>query len=147
MDAVVVGEAYHWFDSRRAHAEIARVLKPGGIFAPMWNVKDERVTWVAELATIISRYGGMGKSEVRDPCLAPHFMEASKSLFPHTVPHTLESLLNFYRTHSYFLTAQPSRQSALEGDIARPICSRFRSKLHTCFKMPYNTLVYRTNVL
>jgi SAM-dependent methyltransferase len=33
VHAVVAGQAYHWFDGARAHAELARVLRPGGVFA------------------------------------------------------------------------------------------------------------------
>src|SRR5262245_61990756 len=40
VDAVVAGQAYHWFDTERAHPEIARVLRPGGVFAPLWNIRD-----------------------------------------------------------------------------------------------------------
>ena len=31
VDAVIAGQAYHWFDQDKAHAEIARVLRPGGV--------------------------------------------------------------------------------------------------------------------
>jgi SAM-dependent methyltransferase len=37
VDAVVVGEAFHWFDARRAFAEIARVLRPAGGLAVVAN--------------------------------------------------------------------------------------------------------------
>jgi SAM-dependent methyltransferase len=40
VDAVFVGQAWHWFDVPRAVAEIHRVLRPGGVMAPMWNLLD-----------------------------------------------------------------------------------------------------------
>src|SRR5580700_2343450 len=52
VDAVLCGQAMHWFDLDRALPEIARVLTPGGVLAGLWNVDDDRVGWVAELAEI-----------------------------------------------------------------------------------------------
>lgn len=37
VDAVFCGEAFHWFDATVALEEIARVLKPRGGLALMWN--------------------------------------------------------------------------------------------------------------
>jgi len=37
VDAVFVGQAFHWFATDVAVAEIARVLRPGGVLARMWN--------------------------------------------------------------------------------------------------------------
>src|SRR3954451_17341334 len=49
VDAVLVGQAWHWFDTGRALPELARVLRPGGVLAALWNVDDHEVEWVAEL--------------------------------------------------------------------------------------------------
>jgi SAM-dependent methyltransferase len=52
MDVVVVAQAFHWFDPTRALPEIARVLRPGGWLALIWNERDESDPAVAELVRI-----------------------------------------------------------------------------------------------
>jgi ubiquinone/menaquinone biosynthesis C-methylase UbiE len=43
VDAVVAGNAMHWFHMDVAGPEIARVLVAGGVLAGLWNVVDDRV--------------------------------------------------------------------------------------------------------
>jgi SAM-dependent methyltransferase len=40
VDGVVVAQAFHWFPTREALAEIARVLRPGGVLGLIWNIED-----------------------------------------------------------------------------------------------------------
>jgi SAM-dependent methyltransferase len=56
VDAVVVGQAFHWFDAPRTLAEIARVLRPDGGLGLIWNVRDESVGWAAELSMLLDRH-------------------------------------------------------------------------------------------
>ena len=63
VDAVLAGNAMHWFDMAVAGPEIARVLAPGGILAGLWNVMDDAVAWVAGLAEV----GGDAGDEGGDP--------------------------------------------------------------------------------
>ena len=37
--AVVVAQAFHWFDADRALAEFRRILRPGGRVAALWNLR------------------------------------------------------------------------------------------------------------
>ena len=39
-EAIVVGQAFHWFDQPAALAEFHRVLVPGGRLGLVWNVRD-----------------------------------------------------------------------------------------------------------
>jgi SAM-dependent methyltransferase len=56
MDAVTVAQAFHWFDPEPAMHELARVLKPGGGLAAMWNVRDESVEWMAMIRELIEEH-------------------------------------------------------------------------------------------
>ncbi|WP_312688887.1 class I SAM-dependent methyltransferase [Brevundimonas nasdae] len=52
VDAVVCAQAFHWFATKEALAEMRRVLKPGGVLGLIWNVRDETVPWVAALSDV-----------------------------------------------------------------------------------------------
>jgi SAM-dependent methyltransferase len=39
VDAVVAAQAFHWFDGATFRAECARILKPRGVVALLWNVR------------------------------------------------------------------------------------------------------------
>lgn len=41
IDLITAGQAFHWFDPVRARAEFARILKPGGLAALIWNQRKE----------------------------------------------------------------------------------------------------------
>ncbi|MBP0634523.1 class I SAM-dependent methyltransferase [Cupriavidus sp. AcVe19-6a] len=87
-DAVVCAQAFHWFASDRAIAEIRRVLRPRGRLGLVWNVRDESVDWVARLTAIMTPYEGD----------APRFYKGDwKRVFPaegfghlalHSLPYT-----------------------------------------------------------
>jgi SAM-dependent methyltransferase len=52
VDAVVAGSAFHWFDRDPALEEIARVLRPPGVFGLLGNRFDTSVDWQRRLTRI-----------------------------------------------------------------------------------------------
>jgi SAM-dependent methyltransferase len=58
LDAVTVGQAFHWFDGPRAVAELHRILRPGGRLGLIWNVRDESRPAVAAITAILDRHAG-----------------------------------------------------------------------------------------
>jgi SAM-dependent methyltransferase len=52
-DVVTSAQAFHWFDHDNALPEIARVLRPGGRLALVWNSRDDRDPWMERLSAII----------------------------------------------------------------------------------------------
>ena len=55
VDAVVVGQAFHWFDGVRAVSEIRRVLRPTGALGLIWQARDPNRPWIEQLEEIIDR--------------------------------------------------------------------------------------------
>jgi SAM-dependent methyltransferase len=55
LDAVMVAQAFHWFDPGRALAELSRVIRVGGRLGLIWNVRDRGVGWVDEIWSVMDR--------------------------------------------------------------------------------------------
>jgi len=55
LDAVVVAQAFHWFDPDRALAELSRVIRVGGRLGLIWNARDRSVGWVDEIWSVMDR--------------------------------------------------------------------------------------------
>ncbi|MGW6422893.1 class I SAM-dependent methyltransferase [Nocardia sp. NPDC055053] len=118
VDAVVAGQAFHWFDQARAFPEIARVLRPGGVLAAFWNVEDNRVGWVAGLQRT-ARADGTFPPPTPDAPLPEHplFTAFEEGEFPHTHRRTADSLVLTIGTHSPTVVIPPEQRAAFLGRI------------------------------
>jgi SAM-dependent methyltransferase len=145
-DAVVAGQAYHWFDPEPTHAEVARVLKPGGVFAPLWNHRDESVPWVAALSTVTdddTAGRGIREPDPRPTSFGPRFGPVERAGFTSSARHTPDTLVGLIATRSYYLTASAERQRELERRV-RELCATHPDLAgRSEFDLPYQTLVYR----
>jgi SAM-dependent methyltransferase len=145
-DAVLAGQAYHWFDRDRAHPEVARLLRPGGTFAPLWNLRDESVPWVAalgEIAGAVARHPSVpGElSDISD--FGPGFGPIERAEFRHRTTHTGESLLGMVRTRSAYLTADERRRRELDAVVRELLTGHPDLAGRDTFELPYRTVVLR----
>lgn len=53
LRALTVAQAFHWFDAAHAFAEFARVLRPVGRIALVWNTRDRSRDWADRLWGIV----------------------------------------------------------------------------------------------
>ncbi|HUC57815.1 MAG TPA: class I SAM-dependent methyltransferase [Streptosporangiaceae bacterium] len=55
VDAVIVAQAFHWFEAKRTMAELARVIRPGGRLGLLWNARDRSLEWVDQVWSVMDR--------------------------------------------------------------------------------------------
>ena len=146
VDAVVAGQAFHWFDHQRAYPEIARVLKPGGVLAAMWNAEDVRVPWVADFAAL-TRFGPRSNDSDGAPAMVfadhPAFEPAQWASFDHAVRRTVDSLVETVATFSAVLVLPDDERAA----HLQKVREYLRSRPETAngeFDLPLVTKVVRT---
>ncbi|MFI9406449.1 class I SAM-dependent methyltransferase [Nocardia sp. NPDC052316] len=147
VDAIVAGQAFHWFDQKRAFPEFARVLRKGGTFAALWNTDDLRVDWVAELGRVARSDASAPPPELGDAQLPQHslFEIFERAEFPHTQRRTAESLAATIGTHSHTLVVSPQQRA----EVLRRVTEYLHSRPETAegeFDLPLVTLVLRSNL-
>ncbi|RYU89993.1 class I SAM-dependent methyltransferase [Mucilaginibacter terrigena] len=57
IDAVIAGQAFHWFDAKKTKAEFERILKPGGMVALIWNERKTSSAFEKEYDELIIKHG------------------------------------------------------------------------------------------
>jgi SAM-dependent methyltransferase len=126
-DVVTCGQSFHWFDHALALPEIARVLRPGGRLALVWNVRDDRDPWTARLSALI------GNETVQEADVVP-VLDASGLFGPvETATFSFEQaldrdgLLDLVLSRSYCAKLPPAERepilqavSALYDETAGP---------------------------
>jgi SAM-dependent methyltransferase len=128
VDAVLAGQAMHWFDLGRAIPEIARVLTPGGVLAALWNVDDDRIGWVATLAQIskgqanvtLRRWRervGQARQERLAEVGSGRFEPPEVGEFEHGQLRTADSLLATIATHSNLLVMEEADRARLLAQV------------------------------
>ncbi|MFC4338094.1 class I SAM-dependent methyltransferase [Salininema proteolyticum] len=145
LDAVTAGQAFHWFDKEKALTEFRRVLKPGGVFAPVWNVRDEEYEWVAAMSEII----GWSSAEYVAPLatagdyFAPQFPDQEYAVFRFALPVTRRGLVALVRSRSYYIDGTPERRAELDEGMERLLDTHPDLKGRERIDLPYKAYAFR----
>jgi SAM-dependent methyltransferase len=147
-DGAIAAQAYHWFDHERTHLELARVIRPGGVFAAVWNIRDESVDWVTQYSRIVEDDrgpdgAGGDTAGGRIQSFGERFGPVESAVFRHSARHTPDSLVSLLQSRSYFLTATPERQAVLEEQVRALATSHPDLEARSEFELPYVTVAYR----
>jgi SAM-dependent methyltransferase len=144
VDAVVVGQAYHWFDTARALPEMVRVLRPGGTIGLMWNMYDDSIPWVADFCKVWRAESMRSLADVSDepPYDGPAvgMTTPERRFFSHEQPMDRELLATQLRSISQFILLPEDEREALisEALAVVPVGS---------FGLPHVTDVWRATKL
>lgn len=145
VDAVVVAQAWHWFDPAVASAEIARVLVPGGTVGLVWNIRDHTEPWVAELDRVLHRHA---RQEIDTrPQLATPFGEVERLEVRWEHPLTRAELLDMVASRSYVITMPADDRAELMHQVGELVDSHLDLRGRKKFTMPYVTYCTRAQLL
>ncbi|KOV78669.1 class I SAM-dependent methyltransferase [Nocardia sp. NRRL S-836] len=125
VDAVLVGTAFHWFDQEKAMPEIARVLRPGGVVAAMWNEPDTSVEWLAEFERVSTSSVQTSKQDPTGILAHPLFGEPERQVFRHSQHRdSPEAFVATVNTHSRLLVVSDEERAAVNEKMLAFLRSR-----------------------
>lgn len=146
VDAVVAGQAFHWFDPARALPEIARVLRPGGPLGLVWNILDDRVPWVARFADLSAAEDRFSAAVRRsDPPVPPGaaFDPPVRRLVEHPVRCDTERLVDLVASRSQTILLGAAEREALLERVRRLAATHPDLAGSATFDLTYVTDVWR----
>jgi len=145
VDAVLVGQAWHWFDADAAAAEVARVLRPGGTLGVVWNDRDAEVDWVARFGEILHRGDRLEPAAGHDALaeLDDRFTAVEAATFRWTDRLPAGALRVLAGTRSYLLTLPDDERAALLADVDALEATHPALAGRAAIDLPYVTSAYR----
>jgi SAM-dependent methyltransferase len=148
VDAVVCAQSFHWFATAASLAEIARVVKPGGTLALVWNVRDEAMPWVKRITELITPYEGDApryyKGDWRRVFPAPGFGPLEQTDFPHAHVGPAERVIvERFMSVSFIAVLAPEERARAEAQLRALIADEPLLAGRETVEMPYVTAAFR----
>jgi SAM-dependent methyltransferase len=119
-DLVLCAQSFHWFRATEALDEFARVLRPGGRLALIWNIRDERDPFSREYGELMietATDASVGKDFQLDALTAHPRFSSIEQLQVDGIPQQLdyEGLLGRATSSSYAPKSGPGFERLASG--------------------------------
>jgi SAM-dependent methyltransferase len=145
VDAVLVAQAWHWFDPERAVAEVARVLRPGGRLGLVWNARDERSGWVKDLGRIIGHENAREVFDSASP-LPNTFSNVERHQVEWTSYLTPQALIDLVASRSYCITQPAAVRTQTLEEVRELLATHPALANSTGLALPYITVCLRATL-
>lgn len=117
VDAVVLGQAWHWVDPVAASTEIGRVVRSGGVLGLIWNIRDERQEWVRRLTEIMHGSAAEKMLAAGDPQVSAPFGVLEQEMWEWLRPITRAQLHSMASSRSYVIAASGQEKERIRRDM------------------------------
>ncbi|KAI0690572.1 S-adenosyl-L-methionine-dependent methyltransferase [Cytidiella melzeri] len=154
-DLVVIAQAFHWCpDFNKAAEEFARVLKPDGIVALIWNLEDrDGAEWVAQLRDRIEHHEAgtpqfrleLWRETFTTPCYLQNFEAQEEKVFSYKLLGSEKIAVDRACSKSYIAVLPEDEKKNVVEDV-KAIVQRgdglvWTDKEKGEFEYPYKTFV------
>lgn len=143
VDAVLVAQAWHWFDPERAIPEVVRVLRPGGRLGLVWNIRDERLGWVKDLGRII---GHEDDPAARTVSLPEPFSDVERFQVEWTNYVTPQAVIDLVASRSYCITSPTDVRTRTLDRVRELLATHPALANSTGLSLPYVTVGVRATL-
>lgn len=145
-DAVLVAQAFHWFDVPAAATEIHRVLVGGGGLGVVRNEWDESVEWIAQMRALTAKHAARIERDRSDDwreALAGTglFSPYQEAIFPNPVRVSVETLRARIASLSFVALLDDGPRELLLDEVGDLVAQRGLVAADGLLDTPYRTHV------
>jgi SAM-dependent methyltransferase len=123
FDVVTIAQAFHWLDHETALPEIARVLRPSGALAVVYNTRDESRPWAKRFGELLvsaqppNLEGDWGSDSVDTLAKTAHFSDVVRHQVVHDQLLTRAELIALAGSRSYVVRLAAAKRDVLLADV------------------------------